>query len=169
MSSLLQDIRYLAHARGTGFSWLRSRRGRCHRRATHCSLIKGAYFEGLPYPQPREILTIDNENVRSGQKEVPLSGPEFVALAEQSRTLSHPTALIGVSVNVTGEGDAVRFRALRASANFFAMVGVQPLLGRVFAAEEQRPGQERVVVVSYDFWQRALGGTPDVTAGGAVE
>ncbi|MFL6528991.1 MAG: ABC transporter permease [Chthoniobacterales bacterium] len=126
------------------------------------SLIKGAYFDGLPYPHAREILTIDAENPTSGQTDLPLSGPEFVAIAEQSRTLVRPTALIGTSFNLTGEGDAVRFRGLRASANFFAMVGVQPMLGRLFADEEQRPGNERVVVVSYAFWQRALGGAANV-------
>ena len=126
------------------------------------SLIKGAYFEGLPYPRGRDILTIGALFSKGDDQTTPISGPEFVALKEQSHTISHVTALIGGSFNLTGEGDAVRFRGLRASGDLFPLINVPPLLGRVFAEEEQRPGNDRVVVISYQLWQRALGGAAGV-------
>src|SRR5260370_2192521 len=113
------------------------------------SLIKGAYFEGLPYPQPRELLTLSAEFAKMGKAETPISGPEFLALQEQSHTLASVTALIGTSFNLTGEGDAVRFRGLRATASLFDMLRVRPILGRVFTNEEQRQGNDRVAVISY--------------------
>ena len=126
------------------------------------SLIKGAYFEGLPYPQPRELLTLSAEFAKMGKAETPISGPEFLALQEQAHTLASMTALVGTSFNLTSEGDAVRFRGLRATASLFEMLRVQPFLGRVFTKEEQREGNDRVAVISYRIWQRALGGAPNV-------
>jgi putative ABC transport system permease protein len=126
------------------------------------SLIKGAYFEGLPYPRSHEILTMGADFSQLAKSETPISGPEFLALQERSHLLRNVTALVGASFNLTGEGDAVRFRGLRAMASLFPMLEVQPLLGRVFTADEERPGSDRVVVISYQLWQRALGGAPSV-------
>src|ERR1022692_17669 len=81
------------------------------------SLIKDAYFEGLPYPHPRELLTLSAEFAKMGNAEMPISGPEFLAVREQSHTLASVTALVGTSFNLTGEVDAVRFRGLRATGS----------------------------------------------------
>ena len=126
------------------------------------SLIKGAYFDSLPYPRSHDIVTLDADFSKTGKSEMPFSGREFLALKEQSHALTNVTALIGASFNLTGDGDAVRFRGLRATASLFPMLEVQPLLGRVFSEEEQTPGKERVVVISYQLWKRALGGNESV-------
>jgi putative ABC transport system permease protein len=120
------------------------------------SLIKGAYLDALPYPHARELVTLSAQFSKTG--ELPFSGPEFVALKERTRSLENFSALIGSSFNLSGEGDAVRFRGLRASASLFAMLKAQPLLGRVFTEEEQTAGKDRVVVISYQLWQNALAG-----------
>ncbi|MGZ5024939.1 MAG: ABC transporter permease, partial [Chthoniobacterales bacterium] len=126
------------------------------------SLIRGAYFQGLPYPKPRDIVTIRAGLTNAEKADLPISGPEFVALKEQSRTLQNLTPLMGGSFTLTGEGDAVRFRGLRAGADLFSLIGATPMLGRAFTAEEQRDGRDRVVVISYELWQQALAGAHDV-------
>jgi predicted permease len=126
------------------------------------SLIRGAYFRGLPYPQPREIVTIGAGLANTDKADLPLTGPEFVALNEQSRTLRDLTPLMGGSFTLTGEGDAVRFRGLRAGASISSLIGTRPLLGRYFTEAERREGRDRVVVISYELWQRALAGARDV-------
>ena len=57
----------------------------------------------------------------------------------------------------------MRVRAIAASADFFNVLGVQPVVGRTFVPEESKPGGAPVAVVSYGFWQRLLGGKPDLT------
>ncbi|HZE13763.1 MAG TPA: ABC transporter permease, partial [Chthoniobacterales bacterium] len=118
------------------------------------SLVKGAYLDALPYPQARDIVTLSAQFSKTG--EMPFSGPEFAALKERTHTLENISALMGGSFNLSGEGDAVRFRGLRATASLFRMVGVPPLLGRTFSEEEQTAGNDRVAVISYQLWQRAL-------------
>jgi putative ABC transport system permease protein len=124
------------------------------------TLIKGAYLEALPYPQAHRIVTLSGQFAKAG--EMPFSGPEFVALKERADGLENMSALIGTSFNLSGEGDAVRFRGLRATASLFRMLKTQPLFGRVFLEEEQVPGKERVAVISYQLWQRALGGRANI-------
>jgi len=124
------------------------------------SLIKGTYLDALPYPRAHDIVTLSARFSENG--DMPFSGPEFVALKEKTRSLENITALMGGSFNLSGEGDAVRFRGLRATASLFRMVDVQPMLGRPFTDEEQTPGNDRVATISYRLWQRALGGATDV-------
>jgi putative ABC transport system permease protein len=124
------------------------------------ALIKGAYLEALPYPQAHQIVTLSGQFAKAG--EMPFSGPEFAALKERAGSLENMSALIGASFNLSGEGDAVRFRGLRATASLFRMLKTQPLLGRVFVEDEQLLGKERVAVISYQLWQRALGGQANI-------
>ncbi|MDP9098094.1 MAG: ABC transporter permease [Verrucomicrobiota bacterium] len=124
------------------------------------TLIKGAYLEALPYPQAHQIVTLSGQFAKAG--EMPFSGPEFAALKERTGSLENMSALIGASFNLSGEGDAVRFRGLLATASLFRMLKTQPLLGRVFLEEEEERGRERVAVISYQLWQRALGGQANI-------
>jgi len=69
----------------------------------------------------------------------------------------------GASVTAANPGQpAQSFQAARISANFLNVLGLQPALGRNFTAAEDQPSGPRVVIVSYDFWQRNLGGRADV-------
>lgn len=65
-----------------------------------------------------------------------------------------------------GHGESAHpVRSVLASASYFDLTGVRPFIGRFFTDEEARLGGERVVVVGHGYWQRQLGGTPDVLGG----
>jgi predicted permease len=64
--------------------------------------------------------------------------------------------------DLTGDGEPERVSGLVVSVNLFPMLGVQPRLGRGFAAPDGRPGADRVVIVSDDLWRRRFGATADV-------
>jgi putative ABC transport system permease protein len=66
------------------------------------------------------------------------------------------------SFNLTGDGEPERIAANSVNANFFALFGVQPLLGRGFVPEEDRPGGNKVAVLSYSLWQSRYGGDRNV-------
>src|SRR5262249_31998781 len=63
--------------------------------------------------------------------------------------------------NLTGDGDAERLQGFKVSGNFFQTLGVEAEQGRTFLPEEDQPGNNQVVVVSHDFWQRRYGGDPE--------
>ena len=78
------------------------------------------------------------------------------------RAQNHVFEDIGVAEtwtpNLSGTGEAESVNALQVSPNLFPILGVQPLLGRVFLPDEDQRGKEREVILSYGLWQRHFGG-----------
>jgi putative ABC transport system permease protein len=67
-------------------------------------------------------------------------------------------AILTRSVNLTGDGEPERVEAYCVTANFFPLLGIRPALGRVFTANEDVPGANKVALISYGLWQRRFGG-----------
>lgn len=88
----------------------------------------------------------------------------FVDLKARARSVSHLVAATQSTATFTGDGqDAERVNAMRVSADYFAMIGVSPALGRAFTAAEDRPGAARqVVVLSDGLWRRRFRADPAV-------
>ncbi len=64
-------------------------------------------------------------------------------------------------MNLTGEGEPQRLVGVKTTAHYFDAYGVKPILGRMLLPEEDAPGKNHVVVLSYPFWQRVFGGKSD--------
>src|SRR5258706_574904 len=64
--------------------------------------------------------------------------------------------------DLIANGEAEEIHTLRISANFFRTLGIEPLMGRVFTAEEDRPAGPDAVILSYGLWQRRFGGDPQI-------
>ena len=71
------------------------------------------------------------------------------------------SAMAQRSFNLTGAGEPERFDGRRVSANLFTLLGVQPVIGRAFLPEEDKPGS-RVVILSEGVWKRRFGGDPAI-------
>ena len=88
----------------------------------------------------------------------------FVDLKTRARSVSHLVAATQSTATFTGDGqDAERVNAMRVSAEYFAMIGVSPALGRGFTSAEDQPGPARqVVVLSDTLWRRRFRADPGV-------
>ncbi len=84
----------------------------------------------------------------------------FRAWQQQTRTLSGVAAFATSSYTLTGGDQPERFAGTRVSANLTSVLGVQPILGRSFTAEEDRPGNNAVVLIGEGLWRRRFGGDP---------
>ena len=71
-------------------------------------------------------------------------------------------AFFDQNANLTGDGDPEEIPAQIATTNLFSLLGVNPIKGRTFAPDDGKTGQSRVVVISYDLWQRRFGGDPNI-------
>src|SRR5688572_5264274 len=131
------------------------------------SFADGLLLRPLPVPDPSEVVSVGSLNVATGgTNALRVSYPDYVDLRDATASFAGGLAAFeDIAVQVVASSDAspeIRTATL-VSGNFFAAMGVRPTLGRAFVpAEDTVPGRDAVLVLSYRFWQRALGADPAV-------
>lgn len=93
---------------------------------------------------------------------VALSTVEVAELRSRTRTLSQVGTASPELLGFNGFEDAARLQGALVSASIFPMLGARPILGRAFAPQDEVPGQDAVILLSYDTWQRFFDGRGDV-------
>jgi predicted permease len=129
------------------------------------TLVDVLFFRTVPFPRAERLLSVFGTN-QQNQRE----GFAFDELTEMRAQAAGPgkafESLTTYSYwnNTLAEPDrpAEQLQAIDATADFFTTFGVQPMLGRAFTAEEEVPGRNRVVILSYQTWQTRFGGDPAV-------
>ena len=125
------------------------------------SVINGVLLRPLDYPAPDRIVVIRETNLPQFP-EFSVSPPNYLDWAKQTKSWQCLAAYSGTQVNLTGEGEPQRLVAVKATAHYFDVYQIKPILGRTFVPEEDAPGRDHVVVLSHAFWQRVFGGEPNV-------
>ncbi len=125
------------------------------------SVIDSILLRPLPFPAPDRLVRLYETEAAPGQ--YPFSPPDFLDWRAQNTTLSD-MALFSypVDLNVSGQGEPDRITGSRTQANFFSVLGARPLLGRTWAAGEDQPGKDDVVILSYSLWRSRFAGDPGV-------
>jgi putative ABC transport system permease protein len=125
------------------------------------SVVNAVLLRPFPYESPERLLVLQ-ESV-SGGAAFTASYPNFADWRAQNRACSSMAAVrTNESFNFTGAGEPERLQGRVVSAEFFSTLGIKPLLGRDFLAEEDRPGATPAVILSHGFWQRRFGADPGV-------
>jgi putative ABC transport system permease protein len=121
------------------------------------SVINSVLLRPLPFHDPDRLVRLFETEAAPGK--YPFAGPDYIDWQAQNQTLE-ATALFAWfrRSNVSGGGQPESAVAVDTEANFFAVLGIRPLLGRTFARGEGTADSGRVAVVSYGFWQRHFGG-----------
>lgn len=126
------------------------------------SVVYGVLLRALPYEDSDELVVILRQSMRDGGYGGPVAPANFYDWREQAQSFEQMTAAEVWGPVLTEQDVPEKLGGLRASANLFAMLGVEPLLGRSFRPEDERPENERVVVLGYGLWQRRFGGRDDI-------
>src|SRR5215475_12690850 len=126
------------------------------------SVVNGVLLSALPYPQPEQLAMVWCDNRRQGIPDDITSYPNFVDWRDRNKTFQGMAGVTSDRYNLTGTGEPEEIRGATVSINFFQLIGVNPMLGRVFTAEEEQPGRDKVVVLSHSLWQRRFGGNPGI-------
>jgi putative ABC transport system permease protein len=172
VGQLLQDARYAvrvaARQPGTTFIIVLSLALGIGANTLVFSLVNGILLRAFPYPEPERLVTLwftppERPEVRAGLA----NAGACMDLRMESNYYEHAGCYIAVSGNVadpvdeqtTGpewlDGEMLSYRSAMA-------VGAAPLMGRWFTQEEDSADADRVMLISYDLWQRRFGGAPDV-------
>ncbi len=116
----------------------------------------------LPYPNADEIVMVGRKLAEGVGDSVSI--PKFNVWKSENRVLDHMAAFdfAGPGVNLRGSEYPEQVKAIHVSADYFPLFGATPLMGRTFSAEEDRPGGQKVVVLSHGLWTRHFGNAADV-------
>jgi predicted permease len=126
------------------------------------SVINGVILKPLAYPEPNQLVMITSQFPSLGFDKFWVSPPEYFELRERAKSFSEIGAYRANAVNLS-EGDTPeRVTVVNATPALFKTLGVRPYRGRVFSEQEDLPNSEPVAVVSYELWQRAFGGDPQL-------
>jgi len=121
------------------------------------SILHGTVLRPLPYPEPDRLIRIRDAYPATGGGGG-MSIPNYMDLRAEARTLDGFAAFNIGSVNLAAQDAPLRARSLTVTANFFAVLGVSPFLGRGFREGEDRAGTPRIAVISERLWRERFGG-----------
>ena len=129
------------------------------------SLVDALLIEPLPFREPDRLvqtLYLDPTDKRTEPSPM-VTGGHFLDWRRESRVFSGLAAHTdAVGSSLTGDGPPDRVSGARVTHDLFAILGVEPELGRVFTAAEDRPGGPRVALLSHDLWHRRFGADPAI-------
>jgi putative ABC transport system permease protein len=132
------------------------------------SVVNGVVLRPLGYPEPDRLVRIVSQFPTMGFDTFWVSPPEFFELKERSGSFQAVGAYTIGAANLSGADRPHRVVSVGTSPDLFTTLGVQPLLGRTFAPEEDLPNAAPTVVLSYDTWRNVFGGDPSIV-GRAVD
>jgi ABC-type antimicrobial peptide transport system permease subunit len=126
------------------------------------SVVYGVLLRPLPYDKPDQIVRVWEVNGRG--ERVQFADPNFDDMRAQNHTLQGLAKFYPGLESVSGGAEPRRLGVASVSRDFFAVLGMHPVRGREFTAEEQHVGAMPAVLISHSLWQQYLGGANDLAA-----
>jgi MacB-like periplasmic core domain/FtsX-like permease family len=127
------------------------------------SVINGVLLRSLNYADPQRLVVLWEKNTSLNRDRNVISAANFFDWQKQSTSFENMVAVWDARANLTDNvGEPTEVKAQLVSEPFFRTLGVQPILGRWFSAEEDRAGNDLVVILSHRLWQNRFGGDPGV-------
>lgn len=124
------------------------------------SAVNAVLLRPLPFEQPEQLVMAYTSTPQEERNFV--AYPDLQDWQQQSQSFSQLAGFVPQSVNLTGRGEPARLVGGFATANFFALLKVTPLLGRDFQTGEDKPGAAGVAILSYGLWQTRFGADAQV-------
>ena len=166
IENLLFDLRYAVRMllRSPGFSFIAIATIALGVGATTAiySVIDATLLHPLPYPNPAELVRIEDGLPGVGARDVGISVPEWRDLESAGIFQSVSISGQGADVNLTGSAQPERLSYKHVTPNYFAVLGVDAQLGRTFDPHDATPGFNLEAVISNGLWGREFGADPHI-------
>ena len=124
------------------------------------TVVNAVLLKPLPYPNSDRLVFLTEHWAKFPILSV--SYENYVDWRDQSHSYELVGASRATNLTLTGAGEPERLPSRMASATFFDLLGVRPVLGRTFLAEEDKAGGTPVAMISYGLWQRRFGSSPAI-------
>jgi predicted permease len=127
------------------------------------SVIDGVLLRPLPFPHSERLVNVWETNLTRNLPKFPVASANYDDWRKQNQAFSALGAYQGFTFNLaSSETEPERYVGAICDRGFFDVLGVAPMLGRVFASDEEPDGRDGVVVLSYGAWRGRFGGDPQV-------
>jgi len=133
------------------------------------SLAEAFLLHPVPFENSDRIVALVDSRVASqdsgasfGQDMSPVAPATYLDWKKEAHSFDELAAYAWDEVNLTGDREAQKVQDFQVSANFFPMIGVQPLLGRTFLPEEEEPGGNQEIILSYGLWEQRYASDPNI-------
>jgi putative ABC transport system permease protein len=124
------------------------------------SFVNTMLLRPLPYPDSDRLVFIQEKSKQFDRMSVAYAN--FIDWRDQNQSFESIGAFRGVGYNLTGGNEPEHIFGAQVSAPLFASLRAQPVAGRLFSTDEDKPGVSRAVILSYSLWQRRFGADPSI-------
>jgi putative ABC transport system permease protein len=165
MRNFLQDLRYAARtllkSRGFAAVAVLTLAAGIGANTAIFSIVDAVLLRSLPFRNADRLVRLYETEAAPGK--YPFTGPDFIDWKTQNGTFSDMALFFWSSdMNLSGKTGTDFVRGVPTEANFFSLLGVDPIVGRTWAPGEDQPGRDDVVILSYELWQSRFAGDPKV-------
>ena len=122
------------------------------------SVVEGVLLKPLPYPHPDQLVGVWHTAPGLNLDEVNMAPSNYFVYREQNRTFQDIGMYQGDSVSVTGQGSPEQVDGVDVTDGVLPILGIAPMLGRVFSHADDQPNAPQTILISYGYWQRRFGG-----------
>ncbi len=130
------------------------------------SVVDTILLRPLPFPQSQRLVWIAPPPYKCGLSCATYSSDAYEEFVAQTKSYTGVTGYMAFSssnnLRLTGRGEPVPATGIEVISNFFQVLGVQPLMGRLFTPQESRAGAHPVVLLEYAYWKRQFAGDPAI-------
>lgn len=126
------------------------------------SIVHALLIKPLPFPDPENIVALCDRMPDRGVERNEVTVANYLDWRAQNKSFEHLGIYRWWSANLTGGESPERIQGFQVTPNFLDIVGVKPVFGRGFLAEEDQPGKDSVALLSYSLWQRRFGADPNI-------
>jgi putative ABC transport system permease protein len=125
------------------------------------SVVNSVMLSPLPFEAPDRLAMVWEQSPRTSKTNV-VNPLNFMEWQDRNRSFDRIASFIAFPLSLSGDGEPEQVDAMNVSSGFFEILGIQPIAGRWFTAQEDTPGNDNVVILSEGLWQRRYGADPHI-------
>jgi predicted permease len=126
------------------------------------NVVNGVLLSPLPFAEPNRLFTIKENIPKLGPAPTTIPAPDVLTYQRETKSFTDVAGYKESTYDLTGQGEPRKVQGARLTSNVLSVLGVAPILGRNFTADEDRVGNAKVVILSYGIWRRLFGADPDI-------
>ena len=127
------------------------------------SVVNAVLLRPLPFPDPDSLVALFETDLQRGMQRGSHSYPNFFDIRSQNTVLERVSTYRTSDFIMTGQGEPARLQGTVATADLLSLLGVQPMLGRVFLPDDDKPSETgRVVILSQPLFQKRFNADPAI-------